>query len=144
MAGFTNDWFADREAWNSQVAENSARGAVAWGTAHTQGWGETVVEEPIMFGVTFIAQPMMAYGFCLDDDEKLVEGRFPRANGGVLRWITDEEDFYVGAHVFTTVATADPLLAAQSLNVPLEFGEDPGYDITHCFTFSGIALKDFA
>lgn len=144
MAGFPNTWFPEREAWNSQVSENSARGALAWGTAQTSGSGELLIEDPIIFDVTFIEQPIVMYGFAIDDDEKLIEGRFPRVSGGVYRWIRDERDFYVGAHVYVTVATADPILAAQSTNVPADFATDPGYDLTHSFTFSGVAMKEIS
>lgn len=139
---FSNDYFQEREAWNSQIAENSARGAWAYGTAHSKGWGEIMIDEPIMFGLTFVKQPIVSYGFALDDDDQLVDGRFPRANGGVVRWVLDADDFYVGAYVFVTVATADPLLAAQSLDVATDFREDPNYDITHSFTFFAVAIKD--
>lgn len=139
---FINDYFDDRDQWSGQVAENSARGALAWGQVHTNGTGELTLDDPILFGVTFVHEPIVMYGFALQDDDQLVAGRFPRCSGGVLRWVTDAEDFYVGAHVFVTVATADPLLAAQSQNVPADFGQEPAYDILHSFTFSALAMKD--
>lgn len=150
---FPNDYFADRERWNSQTAENAARGAWAWGTVHTHGWGEIVLPEPIMFGLTFVHPPVTAYGFALNDDDQLVEGRFPRCSGGVLRWVMTPGEFYIGAHVFVTVATADPMLASQAwvkksleavppaVTVPDDYQDDPGYDITHSFTFNALALK---
>jgi len=151
---FDNDYFADRERWNSQVAENSARGAWAWGNVHTKGWGEIVLDEPIMFGLTYTTQPIVSYGFALDDDNQLVDGRFPRCSGGVLRWITTPAGFYIGAHVFVTVATADPALAAQAwvdaslttlvVTPPDDYRTDPGYDLTHSFLFQALAIKDIS
>jgi hypothetical protein len=153
---FINDYFADRERWNSQTAENSARGAWAWGNVHSNGWGETVIEAPIMFEIVFIHQPYVAYGFCLDDDNQVVDGRLPRCSGGVLSWVQTPEGFFIGAHVFVTVATADPMLAVQAwmdasltqvppaTTVPSDFTVDPGYDITHSFTFSALAVKGMA
>lgn len=149
---FDNPHLGDREAWNQQVKQNSARTAWAWGRCHSHGWGEYEIEDPIMFGVTFVYQPNVAYGFALEDDDQLVDGRFPRANGGVVSWIMDSSDHYVGAHVFVTVATADPILTGQAAlqqatatdgTTPLTdgFRQDPGYDITHSFTFVGMAFK---
>lgn len=149
---FYNDHAGEREAWNSQVAENSARHAWAWGNVHTLGWGEVVLEEPIMFGITFVYQPTVAYGWAMDDEDQLVDLRYPRCSGGVLRWIRTANDFYVGAHVFITVATSDPMLSTQAwidasltagaVAPPEEYTEDPGYDLTHSFTFGSMAIKD--
>lgn len=139
---FINNFFAEREQWNSQVEENSARYAFAYGKAHSSGWGEVVVADPIMFGITYVHEPTVAYGYALDDDDQLVDGRFPRCSGGVLRWVRTPEEYYVGAYVLVTVATADPLIAAQSLDVAADFGQDPGYDITHSWTFGALAIKD--
>lgn len=160
---FDNDYFADRERWNSQTQENSARGATAWGNVHSKGWGEIMIADPIMFGITFIAQPRVTYGFSLDDDNQLVDGRFPRCSGGVLRWVTTADNLYIGAYVFMTVATADPMLATQAwldaslpntgpgpdgtgsiavVTVPDGYKVDPGYDITHSFAFNAVAMKD--
>lgn len=140
--GFPNDYFGERDRWNNQVAQNSARTAFAWGDCSSHGWGEYEIADPIMFGITFVAQPTVAHGWAMQDDDQLTEGRFPRAGGGVTRWIRDSNDFYVGAHVLVTVATADPLLAAQAFDVYEEFHNDPGYDLTHTFTFTGMAIKD--
>lgn len=150
---FFNEYYVDRDRWNSQVAENSARGAWSWGTVHTKGWGEVILDEPIMFGLTYVDEPTVAYGFVLDDDDQLVDGRFPRCSGGVMRWVR-EGQFYVGAHVFICVATADPMMAAQAwveaslaagvLTPPDAFLDDPNYDITHDFTFQAIAIKNVA
>jgi hypothetical protein len=150
---FTNDYFADRERWNSQTQENSARGAWAWGSVHSKGWGEIVVEDPIMFDISFVHQPIVAYGFALDDDDQVVDGRLPRCSGGVLRWVTTPDGYFIGAYVFVTVATADPMLASQAwiessleadpptVTVPDDYTDDPGYDITHSLMFSALAIK---
>lgn len=157
MTGFGNPHFGDREAWNSQVAQNSARTAWAWGQANSHGFGEFLIPDPIMFGLTFVYQPNVAHGWAMADDDQLVDERYPRCDGGVVSWIQDSNDHYVGAHVLVTVATADPIIAAQyamlqALGLGLEgeesltpftdhFSEDPGYDITHDFTFVGLAYK---
>lgn len=165
MAGFSNDHFQERDRWDTQIDENSARIAWAWGTVKSKGWGEFYIPDPIMFGVTFIYEPTVAYGFALDDDEQLEyepeiitamagqagpsnQSRFPRAGGGVARWVRDGRDFYVGAYVFLTVATADPIqtadLAAQDYEAFVdEYSRDPGYDLTHSFTFNSLGMKEF-
>lgn len=161
---FTNEYFAARDEWRAATDENSARAATAWGTVHTVGWGEFVLDEAIMFGVTFTEQPIISYGFCMDDDNQLVTNQMPRCSGGVLRWVQDTNDFYVGAHVMVTVGVADPMLAIQAwlLNVqietvvgssgtssstivpqvPVDYTNNPQYDLTHSFTFAALAIKD--
>jgi hypothetical protein len=155
MAGFSNPHFGDREAWNSQVSQNSARTAWAWGQANSHGFGEFLIPDPIMFGLTFVYQPNVAHGWAMVDDDQLDDGRFPRCGGGVVAWIQDSNDHYIGAHVLVTVATADPVMASlAALQQALEgingttgkpfnegFSQDPGYDITHSFTFVGMSYK---
>lgn len=156
MAGFDNPYFGDREAWNDQIAQNAARTAWAWGQASSHGFGEFLIEDPIIFGLTFVYPPNVSHGFALVDDDQLVDGRYPRAGGGVASWIQDSNDHYVGAHVFVTVGTADPIMAAQGALLEAKdghfdgetapafdrFREDPGYDVTHNFMFVGLSFKD--
>lgn len=134
----------DHDGWNSQMRENAARGAWAWGTAHSTGWGEVVIKKPIMFGLTFVTVPFVSYGFELENDNQLEDDRFPRCSGGVVRWVKDKRDFYLGAHVMVTVATADPIQAAVSLHNEERVYVDTqlDYDITHHFTFFGLGIKD--
>lgn len=167
---FDNDYLADRERWNSQIRENSARTATAWGTVHSSGWGEIILDDPIMFDTVFVAQPTVSYGFALDDDNQvpdpidvtLSDGhggtsttrvlRLPRCGGGVLSWVQDPAGFYIGAHVFVTVSTVDPIMATQAwldasltagvVTPPGDYQTDPGYDITHSFVFSALAIKE--
>lgn len=135
--------FIERENWNSQNRENSARGAWAWGTATTNGWGELLFPKPIRFGLTFVTPPFVSYSWVMHDDDDLVDNRFPRCSGGVARWMQDKRDFYTGAYVMVTVATADPLLGALSLDkAETTYLTDPGYGIDHHFTFFGLAIKD--
>lgn len=129
--------FIDREAWSHQTGENSARGAWAWGTVTSKGWGEFAIKKVIDFGLTFVTDPIVSYGWVLGDDDKLVDGRFPRVDGGVTRWRKDKRGFYTGAYVMITVATVDPMIMPTT-----DVSSDPGYSIEHHFTFYGTALKD--
>jgi hypothetical protein len=128
--------FTERDAWTGQTAENSSRLAFAWGTFTSTGWGELAYPEPVDFGLTFVEEPIVAYGFALVGGDKLVDNRFPRAQGGVYEWRIDGRGFYIGAHVFACVETVSALITAP-------YGDpDPNYELKHHFTFSGIALKD--
>jgi hypothetical protein len=118
-----------------QVRENSARLAFSWGRASTHGWGEFQIPEPIEFDVTFTHQPDLSYGYAIEDGDKLVPKRFPRAWGGVYDWLQDEFGFYTGAHVFVVVDTLSP---AEIADVP---EADPNYDLDHTWMFSGLAIK---
>ena len=122
-------------AWQEQVRENTARLSNTHGFYSSHGWGEFRILDPTMFDVTFVEEPVVAYGFAIDGDA-LVPKRFPRAFGGVSSWLYDEKGFYIGANVFLIVDTLSPV---ELIDVPTE---DPNYDINHYFTFSGIAIKD--
>lgn len=157
---YENPYYQARDEWRASTEQNSARSAIAWGTVHSQGWGEVVIEDPIMFGATFVHQPTVTYGFALDDEQQVLDKRLPRCSGGVLSWVQDANDYYVGAHVFVTVSTVDPVEAIQAWllatqvdpdtedpqllapQVPTDYAIDIAYDITHSFTFQALAIKD--
>lgn len=122
-------------AWRSQVAENSTRLAHVYAKFDSTGWGEFTVPDAVMFELAFLEVPSVAYGFALDGDD-LVTNRFPRAHGGVYRWVLDTADRIIGAHVFMVVDTLSPAAIAD---VPTL---DPDYNLDHFFGFSGVALKD--
>jgi hypothetical protein len=132
-----NPWDSIRqhEADDRRHLENSARIASAYGFFSTTGWGEFAFEDCHIFGLTFIEEPSVAYGYSLDGDS-LVDLRFPRAWGMVYRWKQDQRGYYVGAWVAIVVDTLSPATIAD---VP---EDDPGYSLDHSFTFAGIALKD--
>lgn len=134
--------FREREAWVRQVDQNSVRLAIASMVVSTEGWGEKTIRKVIDFGATFIEQPTVSHGYALsddaDDDEVLVDGRWPRAMGFVRDWQSFDQGgmrFYTGAYVAVIVDTIGP---AQLIPDPFD---DPGYTIEHSFTFTGLALK---
>lgn len=135
-----NPWLDQQRQreWVNQHAENSGRLAQAWGVFDSKGWGEKAFKRCFNFDLSFIEPPVVAYGFELDGDT-LIDTRFPRCSGGVYRYKTNSRGFYTGAWCFVTVST-------QDYYVPLsgepEAAKDPKYDISHWFTFTGIALKD--
>jgi len=137
-----------------QIRENTARLASAYATYSTEGDGEFLLDEPHLFGCTFTERPIVAYGFSMgdsDNEDQLVIGKLPTANGGVRRWVTDVRGFYIGAYVFFTVDTAtvarttaptgaeDP---PSLFSPPDPNAATPLYRVDHDFTFTGIALKD--
>lgn len=107
----------------AQTAENSARQAFCYAEIATHGVGQVQHLEVVPFDCTFIEEPNVAYGFKIDGDT-LVDNYFPNCSGGVWKWQQDRRGYYLGAYVFFVISG------------------DPGYDLEHNFTFSGIAIKD--
>lgn len=106
-----------------QVRENSARHAWSYCQLNSHGIGEIQLATVVNFDCTFIEEPRIATGFQVDGD-LLIDGSFPTVTAGVWKWARDAREFYTGAYVFFVVSG------------------DPGYDLQHDFTFSGIAIKD--
>lgn len=106
-----------------QTRENSARHAWSYAELSTHGVGEVQHATVVPFDCTFIQRPRVNYGWSIDGDT-LVDGLFPTSSGGVWKWQTDSRGFYLGAYVCFVITG------------------DPGYDLFHDFTFSGIAIKD--
>jgi len=118
-------------------AENQTRGAYAYGKFKSTGWGEIAFDKAFMFGLTFLDEPFVQYGFSLnEEDTPLVDTRFPRVSGGVCRWVQDKRGYYVGAFCFCTVDTRSFMISTSE--------EEPNYSIDHYFTFNGLAKKDLS
>ena len=133
-----------RRGWVNQNAENSGRLAHAYAVFETTGWGEAAFEDCFEFRLTFVEVPVVSYGSRIisasnlpvdNEDDVLVDTRFPRCSGMVYQYKQDNRGFFTGAWCLATVDTRSPY-------VPTTVTEDPGYAIEHWFTFSGIALKD--
>jgi hypothetical protein len=131
VTNFNTPWegisqhFAERQ----RLAENSARPADVFSMTPTMGSGETQVEDAIDFGLVFIQEPVMSYGYRVDEElgDELVPGNFPRSWGFVSDYVTNARGHYLGAYVS---------LIVEALGAP-----PPNYAITHYFRFQGIALK---
>lgn len=115
------------------IRENSSRPATCRLTFTTTGWGEMKLPNASYFGGSFIDRPAVATGVTIDGDN-LVATRFPRVTAGVYKWLRDASGFYVGAWVFIAVDTQSPYIATTVT-------ADPGYELTHDFTFTGVASK---
>lgn len=115
-----------------QTRENSTRLAQAYATFDSSGTGEYRAPQVIEFGCTFLDRPVVTYGFSLDGDE-LVANRFPRCTGGVYRWVRDKDGRYVGAYALVVVDGGDTSITVA---------QDPPYNLTHDFVFTGIAMKN--
>lgn len=127
MAYETN--YINREAWKSQIAENGARLAWAWGSANTTGQGQVVFEDIIEFGLAFTAKPHFSYGCEVLNRSDFVDDSgnaqvVPTASGCVYEWRKDSRDLYTGAWVAVNVVA------------------DGTIRIDHHFTFVGVAIKD--
>lgn len=116
-----------------QHQENTARLAQSFAEYSTSGWGETRIQTITEFNCTFIERPHVSYGYSVDGDT-LVDTRFPRCWGGVYRWKTNPRGHYTGAWVFIVAETMSYQLNTDK--------EEPGYDLSHYFTFTGVAMKD--
>ncbi len=124
---------------NNRHQENSARLAHSKGSFTTTGWGEFNPEDAITFSSPYLERPTVTYGWSLeeeDDAEELRVTRYPRANGGVLRWNRTAQGFYTGAYVVICVEDRSPFIASTDPD------PDPTYNILHDFVFLGVAMKD--
>jgi hypothetical protein len=127
----------DYRALVSQTRENSTRFAQAFGSFDTTGWGEVAFEDCFEFGLTFIEEPFPAYSFSVEleeNDDPLVDTRFPRCSGGIWKWKRNKRGFYVGAWCLVTVESQSAFITTAE--------PEPDYPLRHFFTFSGKAMKD--
>lgn len=109
----------------TQIGENSARQAIVYGRFTTSGYyGEVTSDEVFDFGLKFIEMPNVSYSYSVDGD--LEAGSFPRCFGGVSNWRIDSKGMYTGAWGFVVVEMT---------------GQQDPYDLTHFFTFQGLATK---
>lgn len=113
-----------------QTRENSTRLAQAYATFDTSGIGEFQAPDMVEFGCFFVERPLVAYGMSTDGD-RLVKERFPLSQGGVYGWQQDSRGLYVGAYVMVVVQAG-----VFPTSIPM-----PDIDLTHDFTFTGIAMK---
>ena len=125
-----------RRADTSRNAENSAREAFCYGRFQTVGWGEVKAASPILFDVTFTSKPAISYGFeVIGGQTAVIDGRFPRGNGGVYQWVQDNRGHYTGAYILVTVENISAWTAPSATTA------GPDYTIEHNFKFEGPAYK---
>lgn len=122
-----------RRGYLEQTRENSGRLARTHGTWRSTGSGELIVPEAFSFGVTFVEEPSVAYGYSLPEvdgqAQLLTAGSVPRCGGGVYRWVRDRRGFYTGCNVAFTV--------------DFGYGGVPKtYEVVHSMVFEALALKD--
>ena len=131
-----------RRAQLESEKENSARLARSFVTVTTAGWGEIQKTDVQDFTCTFLRKPAIAYSYEIlsrtgvpaGDPGVLVATRFPRCFGFVWNWHTDARGYFKGAYVGFAIDSLSPLLPSTLT--------DPGYQISHSFTFEGVAYKD--
>lgn len=107
--------------------ENQTRLAKAYSRWTTTGLGDTVVEEVLEFGCTFIEEPAFHHGWSISEDEgpDLVLTDLPGVEAAVYRWQRDARGYYIGAWAFFTVTA-----------------NETEYVLHHYLTFEGLAIKD--
>lgn len=113
-----------RRQYLDAMRENSSRLATCFVTYTSQGWGEIVLPNVLMFTTTFTERPSVAYGVSVQSDT-LLPGSYPRVTGGVAKWLRDGQGLYVGAWLWLIVE------ASSGVN----------HTVVHDFTFTGVAFK---
>lgn len=121
--------------------ENSGRVAEAFARFRSTGQGSIEFPERVDFGLTFIEEPYMSYGFMIDLDtlDDLLENEqgtktppIPMCSGAVTSWDRDDRGFFVGAWVGVHVW------------FPYEANVWPDLDVEmfHHYSFKAVAIKD--
>lgn len=136
-----SDYFFDdleaRRADLERTKENSARLAHAYGRFTSTGQGSITFPRRLAFGLTFTEEPFMSACSMADPDdiEDLLDRRdapFPIITPFVAEWDRDDRGFWVGVWCGVRVWWPPSDLVPASAKP----------EITHSFTFSGIAMKD--
>lgn len=139
--------------------QNSARLAHAYARATSTGQGSFEFDQRVDFGLTFIEEPVIAYGCSVDADtladlQGLQEGQtpiLPTCTGYVTEWDTDDRDFYVGCWIGVRVhfpredfpPTEIPEGVISLAGYMPEVNETMNQAvIRHFYTFSAVAMKD--
>lgn len=133
--------------------ENGARHAESYARFTTTGQGSIEYSERVDFDLTFIEEPIVAYGCYVDADrlgslQNRADVVLPNCTGYVTEWDTDDRDFYIGCWV--AVRVHFPLEDFQT-ETEIILGTTPFPTIntvmnqavvSHYFTFAAIAMKD--
>ena len=104
-------------------AENQARFATYATTHITTGNGFFIDKVPIVFGCSFLVEPIIAHGISIVRAPDTKHWQYPIANSGVYKWMLEANPadsgksandptitpFYVGAYVYFAVKI-DPLI----------------------------------
>ena len=139
-----NLFFDDLERRRSDIErnqENSSRVAEAFARFRSTGLGSIEFGERVDFGLTFIEEPYMSYGYYidLDDLDNLLGNELgnatpplPICSGAVTDWDRDDRGFYVGAWV------------AVRVWFPYEANVWPEMEVEmfHHYSFKAVAMKD--
>lgn len=104
-----------------RTADNSGRFATTYAHADTVGAGELLLPDAALFGIRYLSKPGVAYGFEVDVTTPPVVGRFPRSDGFVASWETDEAGYYIGAYLGLAI-TSNPDVATDSGEVTVPAG----------------------
>jgi len=134
-------WEMERfRAENERQRENSARAAFAYAEYNSVGQGPFEFEKRADFGLTFVTEPIVAYGATIDLDalsdmlnvDPGITPPIPLISGMVTEWDQDDKGFWTGAWV------------AVRVHFPPTDLVDPALQIRcgHHFTFSAVAMKD--
>lgn len=132
----------DRQHREAQ-AENAARRATSFVTFETTGVGSIIIAQALRFDTTFLEKPSLSTGVELLrlPDRTIYE--LPHVTTGVMRWLMDEREYYIGAYVWARV-WCDPVLneATGDVKDPERVRvEAPKPKVRHHLVFAGEAYK---
>lgn len=122
-----------REEETRRQVQNSARSGTQALRHVTEGTGEIILAQPLLFELGFLHEPDLASGSVLKRRPNLAEWQYPIVNAGVIDWVRDR-DLIVGAHVYFVIQCLprDPEIPASVPALPL---------IQHSLLFTGVAMK---
>lgn len=92
----------DDVAVRAQQKENSSRTAYQRMSYITTGVGQITSSSPQMFDTTFTEPPVITSGSVMLTPPG-PGWRYPQTSAGVYRWITNDQGFFVGAHLYFVV-----------------------------------------
>lgn len=114
-----------------QQDQNSARLAYSSHKIGSSGFGSIRREEPIIFDVVFLEEPIFTQGALLVK-RPTTEMPDPTGVAGVWQWHRNPKGHYVGAYIYLAVSTGDSYYDATGQDIRM----------SHHLLFQGVGYKD--
>jgi hypothetical protein len=117
--------------------ENAARFGTQYYTYFTEGTGELVPENFLLFQNPFVRRPYLGIGSEIVALPDLTVYKMPQATAGVLRWEQRPGGFFIGAYMYFIVE-------ADLVDGVTNPGEAKLPAVLHHLTFTGLAYKQMS